>query len=88
MRFYVHGLHSHGLCLGPLVVINTESETSRLSLWRLDSEVALQPFLQFALSRDNVADAAVVITLDMSRPWSLMHELEVSFRSSCWFLTM
>eukprot|EP00124_Ichthyophonus_hoferi_P002467 Ihof_evm7s169 gene=Ihof_evmTU7s169 len=53
-----------------------DEDQARLSLWTLDSDPAYMPLMKYALSADTLANTAVLLVVDMSRPWTIMDSLQ------------
>lgn len=53
-----------------------EDPTGRIDFWQLEGEVAHKELLQFGLQEKTVANALVVIALDLSQPWTMVEALK------------
>lgn len=70
----------HGLNYLPLTFIQDE-EKLHFNAWITNYDSVCLPFFQFGLDANNIEDCLVMITLDLSQPWTLMNELLMAFKS-------
>ena len=54
-----------------------DNETGTIGIWKIDGHMEYQSMMQFAVNRATLDQAAVALVVDMSRPWTIMSELEV-----------
>lgn len=65
------------LTLTPCIALfNIDSDMGTIGIWKLDGNPGYQSLMQLALNSDSFDDTAVALVVDMSRPWTMMSELE------------
>ncbi|EGC34618.1 dynein light intermediate chain [Dictyostelium purpureum] len=54
----------------------SEDPIGRINYWSLEGESSQNDLLKFALSKENIENSMVIITLDFSQPWLLVESLK------------
>lgn len=49
---------------------------TRINVWQLEGEREHDLLLKFALNAENIHKSVILITLDFTKPWNLIQELE------------
>jgi hypothetical protein len=60
---------------------DADTDTGRISTWLLGSEAGYMPLLRFAINRETYAAAIAALVIDMSRPWSLLDDLQAGLKA-------
>ena len=58
-----------------LEVVDSDEVLSRIGIWQLEGQEYCTELLPFALNARNIGESIVVITLDLSKPWTLADSL-------------